>query len=131
VILLVLPATGSIWGVEQVAIAYFVVALCLLPIPFFILVRIIPVSGMALVQRLWRPLVAGAIMLLAVTTSHGENLDAPQLTLALDVALGAVVFVVANAVLWLLAGRPGGPERVIVARLASARPRSTAQTERP
>ncbi len=114
VILLVLPYAGLFWGTEQVAAAYFAVALCLMPIPFFFLVRVVPVSGRAVVQRLWRPIVGGIVMLLTVKAAHADTLGVPELTLALDVALGAATYIVANFALWFLVGRPHGPEVIAV-----------------
>lgn len=49
-----------------------------------------------------------------VKVVHADDLGAPELTLALDVALGATVYFGSNLVLWFLAGRPDGAEAIAV-----------------
>jgi lipopolysaccharide exporter len=66
---------------------------------------------------LWRPVIAGAAMALAVAELRNSAIAWPALSLLHDIVVGAAVFVTAQTLLWLAAGRPEGAERMIWSRL--------------
>lgn len=75
-------------------------------------------------SRLWpvlshvlRPALAAAAMLLAVIFIADPDSGSPLLDLLVSVALGAPVYAVGLLTIWLLAGRPDGPETRIFAVL--------------
>jgi len=71
---------------------------------------------------LWRPAVAGVIMAVMIATLHNDALPGHILPLIHDIIIGALIFVFCQAGLWILAGRPEGPENLIWARLRTRKP---------
>lgn len=74
-------------------------------------------------DRLWRPALAAACMAYAVQRLLGAIHDASSSlaavpVLAAAIAFGVVSYVVSIGVLWLLAGRPMGAERMLIAQLS-------------
>ncbi|MEN3973968.1 lipopolysaccharide biosynthesis protein [Emcibacter sp. SYSU 3D8] len=67
-----------------------------------------------------RPLLAGAAMVAVVRASQSLLPLDPVPSLALNVPLGALVYVVVVLLLWRLAGRPDGAESGILEQLADA-----------
>jgi PST family polysaccharide transporter len=112
-----------LWGVKGVAAAHMLVTLAFVILLFAVARVPIGVSAIEIVQRIWRPIVAAAVMALAVKGLHATWIAAAPLRLLHDVVLGAVVFSSALMLLWWLAGRPAGVERwaAEVARRALAR----------
>jgi O-antigen/teichoic acid export membrane protein len=106
----VLPWLGFNFGIAEVAQGYLVCSVLLLPLPFYLLSRIVPLGFGDVARQLWRPVSAGLAMLLTLEiVGTGDSTDA-VLSLAAGVVTGATVYIAVLAGLWLLAGRPAGPE---------------------
>lgn len=135
---LLVPATvgaGLGWGVVGIAAARSVASVLFLPIMFYALMRVIPVTARQIAACLWRPTLASLAMAAAVLLSGTGAITPVALRLACNVGLGAAVFTAALLALWVLAGRPEGAERMAVAqlvrmagRLGSARLRGATAT---
>ncbi|MDH3232368.1 MAG: lipopolysaccharide biosynthesis protein [Alphaproteobacteria bacterium] len=109
-----LPLAGMFWGVEGVAIAVFVVATLHAPIPFYFLIRNSPVTLRDIIRRVWRPLTSGGVMYVVVRIV-AEALDGHYaVVLSIEIAAGAATFIVCSLLLWVLSGRPPGPEATFV-----------------
>ena len=70
---------------------------------------------------LWRPALAAVVMAGVVEGLHDSGIASPILSLIRDSALGAVVFTALQLALWMMAGRPAGPERALIDRLRAVR----------
>jgi len=77
-------------------------------------VRLAAIAGV-----LWRPAVAGIVMSLIVAAMHNDALPGHLLSLICDTILGALTFSICQSCLWVFAGRPEGPEKLIWARIRS------------
>lgn len=64
-------------------------------------------------------LVAGCIMYAAIRAAHADGLPFRALSIAWDVAVGTVVMSSLVYAFWVASGRPDGPERRILDRLAA------------
>jgi lipopolysaccharide exporter len=98
------------YGIEGAAVARFAVSMLMLPVMLVVASRICSVPLRRLLAALWRPVVSGALMALALAAPmpYPAMLVA---ALAVKVVLGGVVYVGALLVLWVIAGKPPGPER--------------------
>ena len=103
---------GILWGMEAVAPATAVAAALAFPVVVYYLTKSIPITLAAVAQALWRPVVAGIIMVNIVQLLHMDSLNVPVLSLVLDVSCGAISYTIMLAGLWWLAGRPQGIEQV-------------------
>ena len=63
---------------------------------------------------LWRPVIAGAVMAVVVAAQHDATIAWPLLSLVRDVMMGIAAYVLVILSLWWGAGRPPGPERLMV-----------------
>jgi hypothetical protein len=61
---------------------------------------------------LWRPLLAGATALLLVD-SIAFSVSKPLVALAFNLSLSVTTYLVALALLWVIAGRPQGAETAV------------------
>jgi lipopolysaccharide exporter len=111
-------------GVQGAAEAFLITALIILPVSFGLILSKLDLKVTALLDRLWRPILASTVMFFAVRAfvldhpAQGPVTIGTVLYLLAAVALGAVIYVACVAVLWILAGRPEGAEAVIARRLA-------------
>jgi O-antigen/teichoic acid export membrane protein len=103
---------ASLWGAQGAAVARTGVALAFVPLMLFLVAVRCGVSMARQLHALWRPAVAGGVMYVAVTRLEVETLG-PAGGLALDVASGALVYGILMLGLWLLSGRPEGPESAV------------------
>ncbi len=125
---LLLPVliAAALHSVEAIAMARAAMAAIMAPAIFYLVTRVSPIGGREIWAVLWRPLVASAVMVVAVLAAHalaaipsvpgpsfGVN-PAAAARLALDTAVGAVVFAATLFALWALAGRPAGAERILL-----------------
>lgn len=116
--LLVPAAVGAYfaWGVVGIAAARAVVSALFLPVMFYTLIQVIPVTTRQITERLWRPALAALAMAAAVLLSGTGAIAPVALRLACNVGLGAAVFTATLLALWVLAGRPEGAERMALAQ---------------
>jgi PST family polysaccharide transporter len=114
-------AAGTLWGVEAIAAAAAGSALVNLVISFFYAARALPVSTTQLIGSLWRPTAASGAMVFGIDLLHMDQLGLPLITLALDVAAGAIIYSFCLLLLWRVSGKPPGLEKGImdsISRLA-------------
>jgi O-antigen/teichoic acid export membrane protein len=69
-----------------------------------------PIRAHHILAALWRPLIATTVMLAAVLAARSAGLHSPVAALAVQVGSGALAYAGAAAALWIVAGRPPGPE---------------------
>jgi O-antigen/teichoic acid export membrane protein len=112
-------AGGHLGGVQGVAVGVTLGIAVLIPIGAVALVRLLGFGFADLARVAWRPVVAGAAMLVMVRLLHASSVETPAITLALDVVTGAVVFLGTLGALWWLSGRPEGAEKMVVNAVAS------------
>lgn len=75
--------------------------------------KIIGITWQDVMSRLWRPIVSAALMA-GVLHFVGPMLPHVVVSLVAQVALGAIVYALAVFLLWRLAGRPRGPETLLL-----------------
>ena len=68
----------------------------------------------SLTALLWRPVAASAAMWLAVRLAHDPEIAMALVSLLHDVAIGFATFACVLMALWAVAGRPDGPERLVL-----------------
>lgn len=80
--------------------------------------RIIRLSPLRQVSKCWRSLISGAVMMVAVYLMR-EHVSADETVLQQSLALlffcltGGIIYPLCHIALWILSGRPDGPEREI------------------
>jgi lipopolysaccharide exporter len=113
------------YGAIGAAYAYGLTALTMLPINYGIVCALLKLRVWRIAAVTWRPLGAALAMSWAVRSMPDPSLSGNSLALApallTQVAVGVVVYVIALASLWLLAGRPAGAESAILAFLKRKR----------
>jgi lipopolysaccharide exporter len=114
---IVLPATALLWGIEAMAIGLFVVTLIYLPVQIYYFLVHVPVTLKAFMAAVWRPLVSGIVMFLVVRLVAGNLAVAPVLALLIEAAAGGVVFTGLLYLLWILQGKPAGPESTMLEKV--------------
>jgi lipopolysaccharide exporter len=136
------PATilgVQVAGIIGAAWAIVVTATVVLGIELGVAMRVFSVTLPQIAGRIWRPVVATAVMVAATlpwqrSRAGADGLAAEVLALAVLVAIGVVAYGVTIFVLWRLSGRPAGAEvrlfaiiaeRLRLARLASPSRRPT------
>ena len=106
------------YGAVGAAYAYGLTALLILPVNYGAVCALLKLRVWRIAAVTWRPLSAALIMSWAV-----RSLPAPEPTagslqllpaLVTNILAGAVVYVLALAMLWLIAGRPAGAEQAIL-----------------
>ena len=105
---------AQIGGVQGVAIAATIVPAGMVPIVAYFVMMALSIRFKDFIGSLWRPVVGGVIMVVAVRFLHLKNFSSPPTTLAIDVVTGALFFFSALVGLWWLSGRPDGAERKIL-----------------
>lgn len=105
---------GLLGTVETVAATRTVLTFLFIPGVFFALARVLPLRVSDLLNRLWRPMLAAAVMTLVVKLCHPWLPDIPVVRLLLDAGIGAAAFISVLLYLWRMAGRPAGPEQAVV-----------------
>lgn len=100
------------------------------PLSFTVVLKVLQLRPSRLLAVLWRPVIATAGMYLVVRESSAGyralfGVEHPLGLLLLEVATGALSYAVLILLLWLLADRPAGPERILLNRLPW--PRSVAK----
>jgi O-antigen/teichoic acid export membrane protein len=97
------------------AVAMLVTVSLSVPLNFGIALRMLDLSPRAVIAVVWRPIVAASAMFFAIravfppSSAAGSSLDNLWLLLAAAL-LGAAVYAITVAALWLFSGRPAGAE---------------------
>jgi hypothetical protein len=112
-------AGGQLAGVYGVAVGVTIGAASMVVVGALALVRLLGLRLLDLLWLAWRPALAGAGMVCAVRLGHATSIANPLVTLALDIVLGAAVYLVLLAGLWWIAGRPRGVERLVFETVAA------------
>jgi len=102
-------ATGAVW-------AFLGTAVLMVPVNQLLITHQLKLSVRGYCARMWRPLVAGMAMLLALdalkgTLQPGHATHALVAALLFCIVAGALVYSVVLYLLWRLSGRPEGSER--------------------
>jgi O-antigen/teichoic acid export membrane protein len=111
--LTIFPVAYIFRDLQAIVITRFLVTLAVSPTMFYALSRVLDVPMRDFVNALWRPMVAGATMAVAVLALNAELALRGPPRLFLDIAWGALIYGATLIVLWIVSGRPSGPERVI------------------
>jgi hypothetical protein len=106
--------------VEGIALARTGVALAFLPFMLYLVARWCRVPVRRQLAVLWRPAIASVVMFAAVSAIGLEGLS-PVIVLALKVLAGTLVYASLLLTLWILSGRPDGPEAWMAARARALR----------
>ncbi len=108
------------YGALGAASAHLTASGIFLPVTFYLICRTLDIKMRYMLAATWRPVVASAAMYAAVLGVR-PNIDpatTPSLIalqwLAILVPLGAIVYVVAMVLLWVVSGRPDGGEAMIL-----------------
>ncbi len=114
---LLLPRMGLVGA----AWAFFIAAAVTLPVQLSILNWTMELRPIHWLRRVWRPVIGATAMYFVVTSVLAlwpDVASVPEelLRLATVVAAGAASYVIAVLCLWLVAGRPRGPEALILER---------------
>jgi lipopolysaccharide exporter len=101
-------------GIEGAAMSRALIAVAMLPMMLWLVSRVCPISFVDLARALWRPLASGIVMTICLAV---VPLGMPTvLSLAVKIALGAIVYIVSMVALWWLSGRSKGLESAIFDR---------------
>ena len=106
---------GGMWnGQIGVAIGVFVGAAMLIPVVIFSLIRCFNLRISDFIKALWRPVIAGLGMVIAVRVLYPDGLLVPGVRLFIAITVGAIAFVVTLIAAWQLSGRPSGIESRVI-----------------
>jgi len=108
-------------GAGGAAISYLAAMACMVPLDLYLVCRILGLRRSSVLAVIWRPVLAAGLMYAAVWAVSGDI--PPSLgnlvrggELLMLMLLGAAVYVVALAALWMMSGRPATAERVLIGR---------------
>jgi len=106
------------YGAVGAAYAYGLTALVIVPVNYGAVCALLKLPVWRIAAVTWRPLAASLVMSWAVRSIPTPEPTAGSLhllpSLLTNVLAGAVVYVLALATLWLIAGRPAGAEQAIL-----------------
>lgn len=113
-LLLVVPRFGVVGAATSALISSLVAA----PLSLFLITRMLELNLLDIVRAVYRPFVAAAIMCTAVLlySSHVVGQRATGATwpeLLLSVTIGLIIYPLLVLLLWLIAGKPEGGERML------------------
>ena len=109
-----LSITVRIGGLEDIAAVRTAVAIPTLPLMIYFTTRCTALSARDLVGVLWRPLGAAIVMLFVVRGVEGVGPQGHAVGLVTGTAVGGATYIGVLLFLWLLSGRPTGPEASIL-----------------
>lgn len=121
VLLPLLLSLANLYGVEGAAWAYLLTAWTFIPVNYFILHKFLGLRLVEMLSAWWRPVVATSMMYWAVIEfvdrlATTDSLSVQILHLTSAVLVGVLTYATIIVVLWLIGGRPAGPERAILDR---------------
>lgn len=123
----ILLPLAYLWGSTNGAVGLAWAYVCV--VPFTMLVTLISLLKMLelrlseLLNKIWRPMIAAALMFLSVTSVFPKDAPTPSdfseqfanLLTAIGVGAGCYIAVIAG--LWLIVGKPAGAERIVWSRI--------------
>jgi hypothetical protein len=122
--MVVLAQRSGAYGAAQ---ACLLAGITVLPVNYALALTQLRLSPLPIMSLLWRPFAAAASMYWIVC-SLLEHISPPTHGLAgvawllFSATAGCVSYFAIVATLWILAGRPRGPESLILERMRGARP---------
>lgn len=123
-ILVLIPLTRA-FGVTGAAFAYLITATIMIPVSVGVVLRMLRIGVLQFLARVWRPLVAAAVMFVTVrqyVASMGIDVNigaAVAVThLAIAVAIGVFVYIGTVTVLWIVCQMPASAEQVVLSKFA-------------
>jgi O-antigen/teichoic acid export membrane protein len=108
------------YGILGAAVSRAIVGILMFPLLMYFASRVCPVSLRDLASTLWRPLLAGVLMMLSLSAPLAYP-SSVWLTLLAKVALGGSVYVGALLITWILSRKPDGVEAAVIRRWRTAR----------
>ncbi len=110
---------GGMWnGQLGVAIGMFVAAGALIPIVIFALMGCFKLRVSAFIRALWRPTLAGLVMVFVVRYFYPDAFMIPTLRLLVAIIMGGITFGVTQLAAWHFTGRPDGIESRVMGFLS-------------
>lgn len=106
-------------GLLGIAIARTVLMFAFLPLIFVGLNTVMQISVREVATCLSRPVFGAATMVCVLWLVHPSIPDIPLVRLPAETAIGAISYAAAVSALWVVAGRPPGPERFFWERIAN------------
>jgi len=77
------------------------------------LLKVLPLTWRDMLEIVWRPLLSSGFMALVLGLQPFANIDNAVIRLLCEVTTGAISFTAALYLLWYIAGRPDGSERMV------------------
>jgi O-antigen/teichoic acid export membrane protein len=114
---IILPVAYWTRDLGNIVVARFVVTLIVVPTLLLVVGRCIGITPRDYGAALWRPFVAGSVMVLVVCATNGFVPFTGPARLGIDVSLGAASYVGTLLALWHVCGRPRSAERDVIAVL--------------
>lgn len=116
-------AAGAIYGgAEGAAAAVLLASLLSMPPVMWLLTRTLEMRAADIFRASWRPLLgalAMAAVVAGVSDALSEALSFPPALLAANVLVGSVAYAGLTYLLWHFAGRPEGPEGMVLRHVAA------------
>ena len=116
----IVPVAFWTKSVIDIAICRAVGEALFLPGLFHAVHRVADISFKQYIKTLYRPILASAFMAIAVMAANMTLPISGNIRLAIDIGLGAGVFLGSAWLLWRAAGRPHSPEADVFGRLVKA-----------
>ncbi len=107
------PVAYFLHSALALAITRLVVTAAITPTLLLTLARALDLDLRDFWRVLWRPIVASLVMTAAILELNGLISFVGPLRLALDVSAGAASYTASLLAMWLIVGRPSGPESVV------------------
>ncbi len=105
-------------GVTGAGYAYLAANFATIPYGLYVTQKMLGFRLRALLQVVWRPWAAAAVMYAGVAALHSRvQAFSPIAQLVCESLLGATIFIVSVLALWTLTGRPPGAERFCLDRV--------------
>jgi PST family polysaccharide transporter len=113
------------FGITGAAFGYLGTGLLMAPVNYYFVLAALGLSAARVLGVIWRTLAAAGVMAATLTVGRevlGARPDSALARLLVEVPVGALAYAVTLAGLWLLSGRPAGPERAFVELVRSRLP---------
>lgn len=116
-LLLAIPliVAAAIYGdVVTIAQAQLVVAILLLPVPFYAITSLSLIAWSDILKAVWRPALASMFMAVIVSLIDSVGIDTRLVQLLVKVLCGILSFASLDYLLWRAVGQPNGAERALL-----------------